>query len=277
MMAGYVDMHVHTTASDGLLTPTEVVREASRHQLTAIAITDHDTTGGIEEALGAGSALRLEVVPGVELSTIHQDREVHILGYFIDWNDSRLQQVLSRIVNSRYNRAVKMVDKLRSLGVDISFERVKVLAQGRVISRPHIARAMLEKGYISDIKEAFTADYIAEDGRAYVPRYKISPAEAIDLIRSARGVAVIAHPGLEKIDDSEIQELKRHGLQGVEVFHSEHSREQQQYYYEIAQRQQLLITGGSDFHGDRDERRVLGAIRVPYYLLSRVSDCAGKR
>lgn len=266
----YADLHLHSTASDGVCSPAEVVKKAKDLGFKTIALTDHDTVAGLNEALQAGDKLGVEVIAGVELSAIdesgEQEREVHILGYFIDPLNEKLKEVLARIVEDRENRAIKMVEKLNQLGLGIDLNRVREIAGSKYLGRPHVARAMIEKGYISEKSEAFTTDYIGRGGRAYVERFKISPQEGVKLIKQAGGVAVLAHPGYlsdrTALAEEDIIKYKELGLQGVEVFYSRHREEQVEYYKRISEKLGLLITGGSDCHGG--EEPLLGVVMLPW-------------
>jgi len=266
----YADLHLHSTASDGVLKPAELVGKAKKLGFSAIALTDHDTVSGIAEAEAAGEALGIEVIAGIELSAIDNrvqgEVEVHILGYFIDPEHKKLLKVLKLINKSRTDRAVIMVKKLNEIGISIALDRVLTLAEGESLGRPHIARTMVEAGYISDVKEAFSKDYIGRGGRAYVERYKISPHDAIKLISETNGVAVLAHPGYlsdgTALGEEIIREYKQFGLVGLEVYYSKHSNEQHKFYKAIAEKNGLLITGGSDSHGVSDA--LIGSVKLPY-------------
>jgi 3',5'-nucleoside bisphosphate phosphatase len=264
----YADLHLHTTASDGILTPTEVVFAAKEKGLSAIAITDHDTTSGLEEALAEGKRIGLEVLPGIELSTLSGEREIHILGYLNEWNSKTLQGILSKIIESRQNRAHKIIEKLNLLGLEIQLANVEEIAGAEFVGRPHIARAMQKKGYIKDIKEAFTVDYIGRGGRAYVERFIISPEESIKTLLSIGAIPVLAHPGYlsqgKPISEEEIALLKSRGLRGIEVYYNMHNPEQTVLYKSIAEKYNLLLTGGSDCHGYEDELNRIGSLKLPY-------------
>jgi len=266
----YADLHLHTTASDGLLKPHQLVRIAKARGFSAIAITDHDTVDGLEDAIKEGNARGIEVIPGIELSTLYGQKEVHVLGYYINSENVKLHKILKRFIESRKTRAEKMVEKLNELGIHISMKRVREMAKGEFVGRPHIARAMVEKGYISEISQAFTREYIGNGGKAYVERFKLNTREAIELILDIQGVPVLAHPGLESsgeaLYESEIKEFVEYGLKGIEVYYSEHDESQTKYYKDVAKRYNLLITGGSDCHGDGDRDRglLLGKIKLPY-------------
>jgi len=243
------DLHVHTTASDGLLTPAEVIDMAVRLGLTGIAITDHDTLMGLKPAIEYLSAnkIGLDFIPGIEINTDVERGEVHILGYYVDPGNEALSNRLAEIKVFRRERAWGMIRLLGEMGMPISAEEVENRAQGDLIGRPHIAMALMDKGYVGSIKEAFDK-YIAQGRPAYVPRYKFPPAEAIALIHQAGGKAVLAHPGL--IEDRKIiDEIIALGIDGLEVYYPEHNESQADYFKKLADRQGLLVTGGSDFHG----------------------------
>jgi len=266
----YADLHLHSTESDGQLTPTELVEKAKVLGFKAIALTDHDTISGLSEAQVAGAGVNLEVIAGIELSAIDTrergEVEVHVLGYYINYQDMTLQKVLKQIKHSRQNRAINMVKKLNDLNILISIENVEALAGSGTIGRPHIARAMEEAGYIKEIKEAFTKKYIGRGGLAYVERFKISPQEAIQLISDAGGLAVLAHPGFlsdqTALGEKEIKDYIDFGLAGLEVYYSKHKQDQLKYYEDIVKKYDLLITGGSDCHGGADS--LIGSVKLPY-------------
>jgi len=263
-----VDLHIHTTASDGRLTPEEVVRIAAKQRLSVIAITDHDSLAGIEPAiLAAESVPSLRVIPGLEINTDTPNDEVHILGYFIDYRNKGLNQTLQRLRNSREARARKIVAKLGELGIDIAWHRVLELAGGGSVGRPHIAQAMFERGYIPSFQEAFTK-YIGRQGPAYVKRERLSPQEAAKLVVKAGGLPVLAHPA--NIDDLEelLVELKQAGLVGLEAYYDGYHRKMIDGLVSLAAKHGLITSGGSDFHGlGGDNEAPLGGIDVPF-------DCA---
>lgn len=263
------DLHLHTTASDGTFSPESVVEMAHGQSLQAISITDHDTLEGLPEALQRARDLKLFVIPGIELSTLLEEREIHILGYFIKYNHPELQRTLHQFIETRERRAERMVHLLKNQGYNITLERVKEIAKSPVIGRPHIARALLERGYIQEMDEAFSSHYIGRGGRAYVERFKITPKEAIHLIKSYGGYSVLAHPGLtgtHGMKKKEIITLKEEGLDGIEVFYSGHRRQQRDYYHQLALEHKLLITGGSDFHGFSTHAPSLGPYLPKKYL-----------
>ena len=263
-----VDLHIHTTASDGRLSPEEVVRVAAEQGLSVIAITDHDTLAGIEPALLAAESFPpLIVIPGLEINTDIPNNEVHILGYFVDNRDKKLKQALVKLRNSREARALKMITRLRELGIDIAWNRVLELAGGASVGRPHIAQAMFEGGYISSFREAFTK-YIGRLGPAYVERARLSPQEAVKLVVNARGLPVLAHPA--DIDNVEelVVNLKGVGLVGLEAYYDGYDRKLIDSFVQLAAKHGLIASGGSDFHGLGDDNETpIGGVDVPF-------DCA---
>lgn len=257
------DLHIHTTASDGLMNPDEVVRWSSIKRLAAIGITDHDTINGISLAINASSKYKVEIVPGIELSTSLDGEEIHILGYFIDYKKAWFLDILKKIQNSRFERAEKIVYKLNHMGIDVTLEQVINMAGGAAIGRPHIARAMIEKGYAGSIKEAFKF-YIGKDCPAYAERYKLSCGEAIDIIKEIGGISVLAHPGLIK-RKANIEKVIALGIEGIEVYHTKHDDGAVKNALDIASSRKLLITGGSDCHGiKRNNEPILGNCTVDY-------------
>jgi predicted metal-dependent phosphoesterase TrpH len=260
---GQADLHIHSTASDGRLTPAEVVKEAAKKGLRFIALTDHDTIEGIAPALAAAKSFPdLRLIPGVEISTDIPAGEVHVLGYFFDYTSRELGAKLDRFRNSRLNRAKGMVAKLDKLGIHLDWQRVEQIAGSSVMGRPHIAQAMLEKGYIDTFKQAFT-DYIGRDGPAYVEREKVTPAEAVALIIKARGLAVLAHPFTAGDPEAMTIELKSAGLAGIEAYYDGYSDEEIEQLVAIAERHELITTGGSDFHGLDSTESVIGGVDLP--------------
>ncbi|MGE4273139.1 MAG: PHP domain-containing protein [Desulfitobacterium sp.] len=242
------DLHCHTTASDGLLTPRELVKSAAEKGLKAIGITDHDTLSGWEEAIHAGQLFGVDIVKGVELNTDWNGIEVHILGYEMNPMSTILQEKLSELREARSKRVNTIIEKLRELGLPIQKSEVEKVSRGESVGRPHIAQVLMSKGVVGSVKEAFER-YIGAGAPAYVPRYKITPEEGIDLVRQAGGVSVLAHPGIFGLERGVARWVEA-GLQGIEVCHSEHSREDEKKYRELAKKSGLLMTGGSDFHGE---------------------------
>lgn len=267
------DLHVHTTASDGADAPGKVVEKARRAGLSALAITDHDTVGGLLPALDAGTKLSFPVLPGVELSTEEEGHEIHILGYLFQIDHSELLARLALFRQARVERVVKMVERLRCLGIPVEVEQVLELAGEGAVGRPHVARALVQVGAVATVGEAFEK-YIGKDRVAYVPRYKYTPREAVRLLRRAGGVAVLAHPGLVRCDHL-IPRLVAEGLQGLEVFYPAHSEEMVWHYERLCRRYRLVATGGSDYHGsDHREYNRLGAATAPDEVISILQELA---
>ncbi|MCX7779357.1 MAG: PHP domain-containing protein [Negativicutes bacterium] len=255
------DLHIHTNASDGRLSPAEIVREAEKAGLSHIAITDHDTVAGLDGLHEQNSSLT--IIPGVELNTDLPGHEVHILGYYIDIKNERLQDELGKMAADRLTRTQKMVRKLNELGYAIQYERVQEIAGNAVsIGRPHIAKALHEKHYFSGFDEIF-ATVLNTNSPAYVPHYKLLPEAAIQLIILAKGIPVLAHPGL--IGSNRIvSAMIEAGVQGIEVYHPKHSEQQTNKWLALAKRHSLLVTGGSDYHAIPDRYpSKLGLFTVP--------------
>jgi len=273
-----VDLHIHSTASDGKYAPEEIVRKAAALGLRYIALTDHDSVDGIVPAMEAARAFpRLKFIPGVEISTDVPDGEVHVLGYFIDYTRKELADTLKRFRTSREGRGRGMVARLGELGIDISWQRVQEIAGDGAIGRPHIAQAMLEKGYITSFKEAFDK-YIGRDGPAYVEREKMTPEEAVALIIRSGGLPVLAHPFTVKEPEKRIADLQAVGLVGIEAFYKDNTEEETTRLVALADKFGLIVTGGSDFHGIEDSHEVtLGGVDVPLKAAERLIALAGKR
>lgn len=246
---GLADLHLHTTASDGKLSPEELVALAAGRGLRYIAITDHDSTEGVDRAIEAARSYpELTVIPGLEASTDIPHAEVHVLGYFLDHHDPELQGQLLALRDGRIGRAKKMLEKLAGLGFKIQWERVKELAGEGAVGRPHIAEAMVEKGYIGSFRDAFTL-YIGRDGPAYAERYKLTPVEAVSLIARKGGLAVLAHPAEHPSIVTLLPALLDAGLVGIETYYNGYSQQTVQGILALAKRYGLVPTGGSDFHG----------------------------
>lgn len=247
------DLHTHTKASDGTCEPAENVRLAKEAGLAALAITDHDTVAGIPEAMEAARALDVEIIPGVEVSSVGKGQDIHVLGYFVPYEDPAFEERLFRLRETRHERNQLLIARLQELGIDISLEKVYRRKQGtdKNIGRPHIAEELIELGVVSTIAEAFDK-YLGKGGAAYVNPPRITPQEAITLIKEAGGVAVLAHPGLYD-DDELVHELIVFGLDGIEVNHPDNDEVQKMRYTKWAAQYGLVVTGGSDFHGWRGE------------------------
>jgi len=259
-----VDLHIHSTASDGRFSPEEIVGKAAELGLIIIALTDHDSIDGIVPALSAAKAFpQLKIIPGVELSTDVPQGEAHVLGYFIDYTDGALKAALERFRNSRQGRAQGMVAKLRDLDVYIDWQRVLEIAGTGSLGRPHIAQALLEKGYITSLNEAFTK-YIGRDGPAYVEREKMTPVEATELIIRSSGLPVLAHPFTVNEPETLIAEMKAAGLVGIETYYKGYTAEEIGNLISLANKYNLITTGGSDYHGqDDNDETMMGGAGVP--------------
>lgn len=256
-----IDLHTHTSYSDGSLSPRQLVQLAKERGLRAIAVTDHDTVAGVDEAVAAGEELGVEVVPGVEISAQYQPGTMHILGYYLDATNAVLHKALKKLQQARAARNPQIIERLQALGLEITTSEVLDLSGGQV-GRPHIAKALVHRGYVTSIDEAFSR-YLKKGAVAYVEKFRLSPEEAITVIRKAGGLAALAHPFTLKIDKPGelirlVRELRGMGLEGVEVFYPDHSKEITVLYQDIADKLGLICTGGSDFHGNLKDRSHLG-------------------
>jgi len=268
----FVDLHLHTTYSDGSFTPKEVIKKAKEIGYSAIAITDHDTTEGLQPALNLGEKHNLEVIPGIEFNTSINGIDVHILGYFINQDSKCLNILLEKIKKERRERIEKMIELLKELyGYELSLDEIKEVSEDNIIGRAHIARLLLLKGYVDKWEKVFD-NYIGRGRPAYISRSKITPFKAIDVIKKAEGVPVIAHPGL--IENNQIvKQLINYGVTGLEVFYLEHTQNEIDYYKEVAKNNELLITGGSDCHGPNNKDGLrLGQIKLDYGYLQELKN-----
>jgi 3',5'-nucleoside bisphosphate phosphatase len=279
----YCDLHAHSTASDGTDAPADLPRLAKQAGLSAIALTDHDTTAGLPEFLDAAKRARIKAVPGIELSAdpaifrtttdaTDPDQQtprigtLHILGYFIQPDTPHLIQVQERLLNAREQRNPQMIDRLNQLGMDIQYDEVTQAAGGNIVGRPHIGQVMMEKGYVKSIHEAFSK-YLGGQGQAYVRKDKLSAQEAINAIHQADGLAVLAHPTQLRLDSTSqlehaVARLKTLGLDGIETRHSDHTPRDTERFTKLANKLGLITTGGSDYHGSRKILE-LGSQKVP--------------
>jgi 3',5'-nucleoside bisphosphate phosphatase len=255
------DLHIHTNFSDGIFSPEDVIKKAHEAGLTSIAITDHDTVDGIDRAIAEGKKFNINVIPGIEFTTDIPGTEIHILGYYVDHNSKWLRELLSSIRDDRVNRIYKTVEKLNGLGIDINAEEVLKLVDLGSVGRPHVARVLVSKGKVKNIQEAFNR-YLDNSSPAYVPHFKLTPAEAVKTIKKAGGIPVFAHPAVSAKDDI-IPELVEAGLEGLEVYYSKHSNSQVKHYLALAKKYDLLATGGSDFHGALMRDVSLGDCTLP--------------
>jgi predicted metal-dependent phosphoesterase TrpH len=267
----YIDLHTHSTASDGSYPPREVIRLARERGLQAMALTDHDTIDGLSEAMAAGEEFGLEVIPGVEISAESPRGSMHILGYFLDYQSELLARRLGVLKQARLDRNPQIIAKLNRLGIPLTLEQVAAISAGGQMGRPHIAQALYRGGFVRSLQAAFDK-YLGNDGQAYVNKFRFPPDEAIAMIREARGVPVLAHPftlGLPSADTlrPRLIELKKLGLAGLECYYPEHSPGQQAMYLSLARELGLLITGGSDFHGANKPEVHLGRVNCQSFLV----------
>jgi predicted metal-dependent phosphoesterase TrpH len=258
----FADLHLHTNFSDGTYTPEELVAQASRHGLAAIALTDHDTVEGCARALQACDVAGIEFISGTELTAEQDGNELHILGYGVDIANARLLEEIARFQAVRQNRIHEMVSRLNKLNVPLQVETVFALANCRSPGRPHVARALVNAGMVASLDEAFER-FLKKNRPAWVPKMKISALFAIELVHQAGGVAVMAHPGLNRTDEA-IPGLVEAGLDGIECFHTKHPASMSEHYLRIAEQFNLLVTGGSDCHGLSKGRPLIGTVRLPY-------------
>ena len=277
-MTNYIDLHTHSTASDGIYSPTELLQRAKDSGLRVLALTDHDSTGGLDEAAQAARKLDIDFIPGIEINTDVSGGEVHVLGYFPEHQRPAFQAVLQVLRDARERRGQRMVELLNEHGINIAWERVRQIAQGAV-GRPHVAKALLEAGYVQTIGEAFDK-YIGKGCYANVPRYKLTPEDAVGLITSANGLPVIAHPAdLPGIDELRnwLPGLCEAGMVGLETYYGPYTPEQEQTLRALADEYGLIPTGGSDFHGPGIHPTPLGGRPVPYEAVERLKAEAAKR
>jgi 3',5'-nucleoside bisphosphate phosphatase len=276
-MPNYIDLHTHSTASDGIYAPAELLHRANEVGLRVLALTDHDTTGGLEEAAKAAAALDIDFIPGIEINTDVGGGEVHVLGYFIDHRQSTFQSVLKVLRDARERRGQRMVELLNEQGIHIAWERVREIAQGAV-GRPHVAQALLEAGYVQTIGEAFDT-YIGTGCAAYVPRYRLTPDDAVRLIASVNGLPVLAHPadlpGLEELRGW-LPGLCKAGMVGLETYYGQYTPEQEATLRALADEYHLIPTGGTDFHGPGIHPTPLGGRYVPHEAVERLKFAAAQ-
>ena len=273
------DLHMHTIHSDGTLTPTQLVRLAKERGLSCIALTDHDTLSGVEEAQTEGHRAGIEVIAGVEISVKFEPGTMHILGYFVDRNANGIREGLASIQEARRTRNPMIIERLRALGINISLEEVSAESGGDQVGRPHFARVLIKKKYVKNFEEAFD-QYLTKGAPAYVDKRKLTSREAIAMIEEAGGIASLAHPKQLKLDskpdrfEEVIEQLKQEGLGGLEVYSSCQSKDEAQRYLKTAERLNLLVTGGSDFHGANRPEAPLGwmgdGAMIPYETIDQM-------
>lgn len=275
MNEAWLDLHIHTHYSDGLKSPKEMLELAAQAGLAGVGICDHDTVEAIPEALKLAQEMGLLVVPGVELSSQHSGKDIHILGYFIELDNPKLVSHLGLFQDERRRRAEKMVVKLNRMGVQITMDEVDGKAKSGSIGRPHIAEVLTEKGYVETFQEAFYR-YIGYGSKAYEEKYRISPDKAIALIAESGGLSFLAHAS-PLIDDDLILEMIKAGLDGIEIVHPKLSDSRTRHLQRIAQNQGLLVSGGSDCHGGRNGMQTLGRYKVPYNLVEEMQEALASR
>jgi 3',5'-nucleoside bisphosphate phosphatase len=262
MTPGGVDLHSHTTASDGALAPRDLVRLAARHGVRVLAVTDHDSTEGLPEAIDEAARHGIEIVPGLEINTDVPGAEIHVLGYCVDWQAEWFQAFLREQRAERTARVHRIVERLTGLGMPLAADEVFAICKEGSPGRPHVAQAMVNRGYVKSVREAFDR-WLRADGPANVPRRRLTPAEAVAVIRRAGGVPVLAHPGLANRDEM-IPGLVAAGLAGIETYYPEHSVGQITGYRRMCQRLRLVATGGSDYHGSHTGRAsTVGSPHIP--------------
>ena len=274
-----IDIHVHSSASDGTFAPSDLLAEAKKAGLCAMALTDHDTMDGIEEAQRAAQELGIELVPGVEISTEYNGREIHVLGYYVSQESPRLKAMLEEFRDFRATRNVRMVERLREEGFSITMEQLREKFPDSVLTRAHMSRFLCETGQLPDTRTAFSK-YLGENCCCYIDRPKISPVDAVELIREAGGLAVLAHPVLCNLPDEEllqmIGEMKQAGMCGLEAVYSENTADDEAHMKKLAEEFGLCITGGSDFHGKNKPDIQLGKgkgnLHIPYAYLQSLKE-----
>ena len=266
-----IDLHIHSRYSDGLLSPFEILEYAAKRNVCAISITDHDTVEGIEPTLKQSSQFNIDVIPGIEISVSLKHRELHFLGYFIDYSHSAIRSYTETLRQAREDRAKKIIQLLNNIGFHLSLEPILVKAQGAPLGRPHIAEALVEGNYVFSAFEAFEK-YLGEGRPAYVPKNVIGPMDAMEIIKDAGGLVFLAHPKTAFIDESDVKRLVGAGLDGMEIIHPKHKSNDVTYYRNIAQKFDLLESGGSDCHGGREGQIILGTQLVPVSLLNSMKE-----
>ncbi|MFH1198677.1 MAG: PHP domain-containing protein [Candidatus Omnitrophota bacterium] len=270
----FADLHLHTNASDGTFTPEEVVLKSKKSGLAAISIVDHDTVDALDAALKIAKDNEIEIIPGIELSAECDGKEIHILGYLIDHRNNDLTAKIKILKTNRIDRVHKITEKLKDLGVALSPKTVFDIAQDGIISRLHIARALVEAGAVTTTGEAFRR-YIGDSSPAYVLGFKMQPEETISLIKNAGGIPVLAHPYSLHSDELTLK-LIEFGIMGLEVYYPEHSQGMINFYLDLAKKYNLLVTGGSDCHGAAKPEVKIGSIKIPYNLVERLKEVKDK-
>lgn len=281
-MEKYIDLHTHSLKSDGSMTPSEVVAEAKKSGLAAIALSDHDTVDGVREAVEAGEKLGVEVIPAIEFS-VQSKTETHILGYFIDIENPDLLRMLKEVVDLRIERNHVTCQRLNELGFEMTLEEVRALAPNNFVGRAHFARLMMDKGYISSVKEGFDK-YMSVGKYAYCEKQRLTARDAIELIAKCGGISFLAHPHLTKLPDDELKEflieLKGYGLSGLEGYYTDYTPEMQEKYQSMARELGLMISGGTDFHAAMKPHisigTGLGNMKIPYSIIENMKKKCGR-
>lgn len=271
----FADLHLHTNFSDGTYTPEELAGEAKRYGLKAIALTDHDTMEGCERVAIACQGHEIEFIPACEFTAELDEIELHLIGYFLDSTNEQLKRELVRFQNVRQGRIREMVARLNQLGIPLQADAVFRLASCRAPGRPHVARALVAERLCGSLDEAFER-FLKKGKPAWVPKFKMSALQAIDLIHQSGGLAVLAHPGLNRTDEI-IPQIIEAGLDGLECFHTKHSTWMTEHYLQIAEANNLLVTGGSDCHGMSKGKPLIGTIKIPYQYVVSLKDAYHKR
>lgn len=286
MPGQYIDLHTHSTISDGTVPPAELVQLAQTKNLRAMALTDHDTVEGLDEAIAEAKNFDgFELIPGIEISAEYSEGTIHVLGYYLDRKDPVLLEKLKFLQEARAKRNPRIIKKLQELGLEITQEEVDKIAGQGVVGRPHIAMALVQRGYVKNVQEAFDK-YLRKNGKAYVDKERFSQKDSIEMIQNAGGVAVLAHPkyvhgGNLKNVDKLIKQLVDLGLDGIEVFYGSHSAKEVKWLREIAKKYGLIATGGSDYHGsskpDIDLGVGMGNLKVPYEIVEQLREKAAAK
>jgi len=271
----FADLHLHTNFSDGTFTPEELAEHGKRHQLAAMALTDHDTVEGCERMAAACKKLGIEFIPGTELTADSGGIELHLLGYFLDTHHQKLLAEIGKFQKVRQDRIREMVARLNQVNIPLQAETVFALANCRSPGRPHVGRALVQEGFCGSLDEAFER-FLKKNRPAFVPKFKISALDAIALIHEAGGLAVMAHPGLNRSDQM-IPALVDEGLDGIECFHTKHSPATSDHYLKIAARYGVLITGGSDCHGYSKGKPLIGTVKIPYERVKELKSAHANR
>ena len=271
----FADLHLHTNFSDGTYTPEELAARASELRLAAVALTDHDTVEGCARMAAACELAGLEFIPATELTAEVNGNELHLLGYFVDTQNPRLLAEMTRFQRVRQNRIREMVARLNQLNIPLQTDAVFAIANCRSPGRPHVARALVMGGFCSSLDEAFER-FLKKNRPAWAPKFKISAVDAIELIHQADGLAVMAHPGLNRVDEI-IPALVRAGLDGVECFHTKHTATASAHYVRLAKELGVLITGGSDCHGLNKGKPLIGTVKLPYEYVEQLKAAIARR